>query len=365
MIAHSQPTIEPDDLTGVTRVLLSRHLAQGQEVRAFEEEVADRLALRGGIATSSGTAAMHLALLALGVGPGGEVLIPSYTCVAVLHAVHLVGATPRIVDCEPDGVNLWVEAAARQVSPTAQAIILPHMFGTVASVPAFRRLRIPVIENCAHALGASYGSIPAGSLGDVTVLSFYATKMITTGEGGMLLSRSPSLLAEARDLRDYDNRAAYRLRFNYKMTDDHAALGRSQLRKLSRFVDRRRALARIYHAELGEAVPAYTELRDGDAFYRYVVSAPDPEEFIRAMARRGVECKRPVYRPIHDLVPAEACPNASRVFQHAVSLPIYPGLSDDDARAIGTLAGQVIAEQRSRLAGPRPAPGAPPLGQPV
>ena len=365
MIAHSQPTIEPDDLEGVNQVLLSRHVAQGRVVRAFEEEVAHRLGLRGGVATSSGTAALHLALLALGVGPGAEVLIPSYSCVALLHAVDLVGATARIVDCEPDGVNMWVEAAARHLSPAARAVILPHMFGTVAPVPAFRALGIPIIENCAHALGAVSGAVPAGGLGDVTVVSFYATKMITTGEGGMLLSRSEGLLAEARDLRDYDNRIEYRLRFNYKMTDIQAALGRSQLRKLDRFLERRRTIARIYQAALDGVIPTYTPLRPRDAFYRYVVGVPEPGGFAQRASARGVECKRPVNRPLHDLVPAGACPNAARAFRHAISLPIYPLLSDDEAQMIGALARQIACEPSPRFDEPTRTPGSPPLGRPA
>jgi dTDP-4-amino-4,6-dideoxygalactose transaminase len=365
MIAHSRPTIEPDDLAEVTPVLLSGHLAQGRVVRAFEQEMAERLGLRDAVATSSGTAALHLALLALGVGAGGEVLIPSYTCVALLHAVHLVGAVARIVDCEPDGVNMWVDAAARQISSATRAVILPHMFGTVAPVPMFRQLGVPIIENCAQALGADSQSRPVGGMGDITVLSFYATKMITTGEGGMLLSRSEGGLAEARDLRDYDNRPDYRLRFNYKMTDVQAALGRSQLRKLSRFVERRRAIAHLYLHALQEVTPTYTPLRMGDAFFRYVLSVPDPEEFIQAAARRGVECKRPVYRPLHELVPAPPCPHADRVFRHAVSLPIYPSLSDTDARTIAALARQIAGEQHLRRAEPAPAPGAPPLAPPA
>jgi len=337
MIAHSQPTIEPDDLAGVNRVLLSRHLAQGGEVRQFEDEAARALGLPGGVATSSGTAALHLALRALGVGAGAEVLIPSYTCVALLHAVDLVGATPRIVDCGPHDVNMGMNAAGRLISPATRAVILPHMFGRIAPVEAFRALGIPVIENCAHALGGSSGGRPAGSVGDITVLSFYATKMITTGEGGMLLSRSASVLAEARDLRDYDNRAGYRLRYNYKMTDLQAALGRNQLRKLSRFVERRRTIARLYHAELNGVVPTFTPPRDGDVFYRYVIGVPDPERFIADTLERGVECKRPVYRPLHDLVAAGPCPNADAVHRRAVSLPIYPSLTDDEARAVSAL----------------------------
>lgn len=349
VISHSRPTIEADDIAWVSRVLASGHLAQGIEVRAFEEETAAWLGLRGGVATSSGTAALHLALLALGVGPGAEVLVPSYTCVALLHAVHLAGARPRIVDSAADGVQMSVEDAAAQVSPATKAIMLPHMFGMVAPVEAFRRLGIPIIENCAQALGATSQGRPVGSVGDVTVLSFYATKMITTGEGGMLLSHVEGLLDEARDRRDYDKRADYRLRFNYKMTDVQAALGRSQLRKLPRFLERRRAIAGGYHAALQRVAPSYTPPAEGSACYRYVLAVPDVDGFIRSLAARHIEAQRPVFRPLHELIRREA-PRAARTFQHAVSIPIYPSLTDDEVRVILDLAAEVAMGQGARTA---------------
>ncbi len=353
MIAHSRPTIEADDIAATSRVLASGYLAQGQEVRAFEEEMAAWLHLRGGVATSSGTAALHLALLALGVGPGAEVLIPSYACSALLHAVHLVGARARLVDCVIDGVNMSIDDAARRVSPATRAIVVPHLFGTMAEVWSFRRLGIPIIENCAQALGATFQGWPAGETGDITVLSFYATKLITTGEGGMLLSRSDGLLDEARDLRDYDKRANYRQRFNYKLTDLQAAIGRTQLRKLPRFLDRRREIARRYHAVLDNLAATYAPVGDGDACYRYVLSVSDPEAFILDMAADGVECARPVYRPLHELVKSDACPNAGRTYRHAVSLPLYPSLTETQVRMVGTLAAQAVRGSKVKMvAGP-------------
>lgn len=348
-IPHSRPTIEADDLAAVDRVLASGHLSQGAEVRAFEEETAAFLGLRGGVATSSGTAALHLALLALGVGPGDEVLIPSYVCAALLHATRFVGARARIVDCEPDGVNISPRDAARKRSPSTKAIIVPHMFGAAAPVEEFRHLGLPIIENCAQALGATLDGRPLGSVGDVTVLSFYATKMITTGEGGMLLSNREGLLDEAHDLRDYDKRPDCRLRFNYKMTDMQAALGRSQLRKLPRFVERRRGLARRYHEVLGERTLVYTPPREGAACYRFVFRVADPKGFVGEMAADGVECNPPVFHPLHVVAGADPCPSAEDVFRHAASVPIYPTLRDEEADAIAALAARAVGTSGQRV----------------
>jgi perosamine synthetase len=346
VIHHSRPTIEPDDIAAVGRVLESAMLAQGVEVRAFETEVGASLGLPGGVATSSGTAALHLALLALGVGPGDEVLIPSYTCVALLHAVQHAGARARAVDCEPGRPTMSAASAARAMSAQTKAVIVPHMFGTCAPIEKFQSLGIPIIENCAQALGALYRGRPAGSFGDVTVISFYATKLITTGEGGMLLSRSENLLAEARDRRDYDNRPDFKTRFNYKMSDVQAALGRSQLRKLKDFVQRRRELRSAYEEKLGGAGPIYSPLLDGDVPYRYVIGVRDVDRFIGALAQAGVECKRPVFQPLHHFT-GDTCPKAEEVFARAVSLPLYPSLHMAALRKVATRAMEAIEQQRT------------------
>lgn len=346
MIHHSRPTIEADDISAVSRVLQSGMLAQGAEVRAFETEVAAALGLSGGVATSSGTAALHLALLALGVGPGDEVLIPSYTCAALLHAVQHAGARARVVDCEPGRPTMSAVAAARAMSSQTKAVIVPHMFGTCAPIEPFRSLGVPVIENCAQAMGASYRGRPAGSFGDVTVVSFYATKLITSGEGGMLLARSEDVLADARDRRDYDNRSDFKPRFNYKMTDMQAALGRSQLRKLKDFIQRRRALRAVYEETLGGRGPIYSSLLDGDVPYRFVIGVRDIDSFTAGLARAGIECKRPVYQPLHH-VSGDRCPQADEVFSRAVSLPLYPSLPMAALRKVAARAAEAIDQQRT------------------
>jgi len=345
VIPHSRPTIEADDLAAVGRTLASGHLAQGPEVQAFEEEMAAFLGLRGGVATSSGTAALHLALVTLGVGPGTDVLIPTYTCVALLHAVHLVGAEARLVDCASESVNMGVHEARQQLSPATRAVVLPHMLGAVAAVGEFRRLGVPIIENCAQALGATDHGRPVGAAGDIAVVSFYATKMITTGEGGMLLSSQEGLLEAARDLRDYDKREDDRLRFNYKMTDVQASLGRTQLRKLTRFLERRRAIAKQYDDALRCLGPAYAPIGPGDAPYRYVRAVPTLGPVVRDLAAEGVECTAPVFRPLHELVRTPGYPHATRVHRHAMSLPLYPSLSDDEAATVARRVQQAIERQ--------------------
>lgn len=352
VISHSRPTIGPEDIESVTRVLLSGHLAQGAEVERFETAVAGYLDRRGGVATSSGTGALQLALLTLDVGPGDEVLLPSYTCVALLHAVLQVGATPCFVDIAEGEYGMCPREARRRIGPRTRAVVVPHMFGVPANLDPLVDLGIPLIEDCAQTLGAAYRGRPVGNRGTITVCSFYATKVITTGEGGMILSDSEVILRRARDLRDYDGRGARPTRFNYKMTDFQAALGLSQLNRLPAFLARRRALATRYDAGLRDfpvTLPSGPPDRS-HIYYRYVVGIENALEAAAAFRERGVECKSPVPRPLHRYVGQEGFSRSEHAAATALSLPIYPSLTDDEAETVLRVAADVFAR---RGAGPR------------
>ncbi len=336
MIPHSRPTIGPEDVEAVAEVVRSGHLAQGEKVREFEERVAGFLGRRDGVATNCGTSALHLALLALGVGSGDEVLVPSYTCVALLHAVRYVGATPRVVDLEAGSYNLPAHAARRHLTARTRVVIVPHMFGEAADLEPLLETGIPVIEDLAQALGGSSRGRPVGSRGTIAVCSFYATKMMATGEGGMLLSDSELLLRRARDLRDYDGRTAHTTRFNYKMTDLQAALGLTQLAKLASFVARRQALAVRYTAALRHlpvGLPGPTP-GSAHAFYRYVIGVEHAPRVARWLCERGVECKAPVSCPLHRCLDLDGFPWTERAMNTALSIPLYPSLTEQDVATV-------------------------------
>jgi perosamine synthetase len=336
-IPHSRPWITPMDIRAVGRILRSGKLAQGVEVEAFEAEVGDFLGVPPGVAVSSGTAALHLALIGLGIGPGDEVILPSYVCVAPLHAVEYVGATPRLADVDPTAFNLDVSDVRRRITRRTRAIIAPHMFGLPADLDSLLRLGVPVIEDCAQALGATYENRPAGSFGAVSIASFYATKLLTTGEGGMVLSRDRHLLGRLRYLRDYDERRRHAVRYNYKLTDFQAALGRSQFRRLPAMLARRRAIARRYlHSwtDLPIALPVEPE-RSHHAYHRFVVSlAATVGPVAKRLASLGVTGRPPIFRPIHMTIGQEGFPGATQAFRHALSLPIYPTLTSPEEAVV-------------------------------
>ncbi len=347
MIPHSKPTISKDDLKAVSQVLASGMLAQGTQVEAFEKSLASRCRVKHAVAVSSGSAALHLALSTLGVGKRDMVAIPSYSCVALLHAVEMVGATPKIIDVDPSTLNLSVKDLKKKWSKKLKAVIVPHMFGFPAEIREIKQLGLPVIEDCAMALGAEYRGKPVGSWGDISVFSFYVTKVLATGEGGMLTTQSKAMADEMRDLRQYDKSESYRLRYNYKMTDMAAALGLSQLRKLDHFLKKRREIAAWYDRFL-----LGKKLQDGSSYpdrtplpFRYILkTGKNVQILIRKFKKEGVTAELPVFRPLHHYHRSRPCKIADQVWKSAYSIPIYPTLTDKERRRVIEVVSKVDAE---------------------
>ena len=324
MIPHSCPTLGEEEARAAARVVQSGHVAQGREVEAFEAEVAERLGRTHAVAVSSGTVALGLTLSALNVAEG-RVLMPSYVCSALLHATRQAGAQPALADVADDG-NL---AATTAVSEPLRAIIVPHLFGQPAPVAAIAGAGVPVIEDLAMALGTR----DVGGEGIAAVCSFYATKMITSGgEGGMVVGDDDSLIDEIRSLREYDGHDPQVLRWNAKLTDVSAAIGRVQLRRLDEFVATRRGHAHRYHQLLQDTqltLPPVSERANG---YRFVVQLPDHcrlEDALIHMRDAGVICHRPIDRPLHRwLRIADAqFPASTLLWETSMSVPIYPSMT--------------------------------------
>jgi len=332
MIAHSKVVFEEEGVRRGVDVLHSGQVVQGSIVKSLEQETAAFIGVRYGVAVSSGTAALHLSLLSLGVGEGSEVVLPSYVCAAPLNAIHYVRATPVVVDIDPATYNIAAEAVKNAVTNKTRAIIVPHMFGLPADIESIVSLGIPVIEDCAHSIGARFKGRYIGSFGQVSVLSFYATKMLGAGEGGMVLTDDHALAETLRDLRDYDEKETYVVRYNYKITDFQAAVIQSQLRNLPQFIERRREIAAIYNRELGRlgvSTPVVPKGRE-HIYYRYIVNIQDPEEFLSEIRKSGIECRRPVFKPLHRYLGLSDYPSTEKVWERAVSIPIYPLLNNEE-----------------------------------
>ncbi len=337
VIPHSRPSLTDADSKALSSVLESGQIAQGPVVSEFEKRFAEYIGRKEAAATSSGTAALHLALLALGAGEKDKVIIPSFVCTAVLNAVLYTRATPVVVDVDPQTYNISVEAVQRAITDQTRAVIVPHMFGLPADMEELSGLGIPLIEDCAQSVGANYRGQKAGRFGILSVFSFYATKVFTTGEGGMVVSDSEELVSRVKDLREYDNKDDFAVRFNSKMTDIQAALGLNQLSRLDEFLEKRREIASLYFKELKDcdfALPVQKEGKE-HIYYRFVVQTKgEASLYLEKSQKRKVMCRRPVHTPLHICLKLSGFPHTTGAWQKTVSIPLYPSLTQDEVEKI-------------------------------
>jgi perosamine synthetase len=344
-IDMSFPDIEPADIEAVVEVLRSGRLSLGPRLDEFERALAGWVGTRHAVAVSSGTAALHLLVRGLGIGPGDEVLVPSFTFAASVNVVLQEGAVPIFVDIEPDVYTMSVEDAERKITPRTKAILAVDLFGHPAEWDAIlelaRRHGLRTIDDSCEALGATYRGRRLGSFGDAAAFAFYPNKQITTGEGGALVTDDDGLAALARSLRN-QGRAAMgagreheRAGYNYRMDEMSAALGLSQLGRIDELLARRERVAAAYTERLA-AVPAVRApvVRDhvGMSWFVYVVTLGEGlerEAVIAALEARGVPA-RGYFVPIHTQPylrshPARAVrlPVTERAARRTVALPFH------------------------------------------
>ena len=341
MIPHNRPLITEEDRAAVDSVLRFGWVAQGPQVEALEQSFVSRY--RGGeaCAVSSGTAALFLALKGLGVRAGDKVALPTYACSALLNAVYMSDATPIIVDVLPDSFCLDPVALERQAIEAA-CVIAVHTYGEPADIAGMRRYSRMLMEDCCQSLGGEGPQGLLGNAGDAAVFSFYATKIITGGQGGLVWASDPTVAASVRDYRQFDCRENFVPRFNLQMTDIQAALINSQMVRLEETRVRRQGIAKRYLAALPQGLGVQSGLTgDGRMVYRFVVVAPDlasRDALHRHMEKAGVNCTVPIarYELLHrylKLDPADF-PVAERLVDTTLSLPIHPCLSETQVEQV-------------------------------
>jgi perosamine synthetase len=333
LIPHSRPFLGKEEADRVTGVIASGLIAQGRCVHEFEEAFCKKMNFKNAALTTSGTVSLHLILAALGVGCQDEVIIPSYVCTSLLHAVRYVGATPIVADVDPNTGNIDPADVKNKLSPRTRAIIVPHMFGLSADMDRLMTFKVPIVEDCAQAVGSTFKGKPVGSYGIAAIFSFYATKVMTTGEGGAIVSDSNELMDRVRDLRFYDQKDDDKMRFNYKMTDIQAAIGIVQLDRLDYFIDRRRGIASKYNKAF-KTLDLRLPISDpSHIYFRYAIDLgehKDSGKMMDILRDKGVQCARPVFRPLHRYLGLSGYPKAEGLWRRLISIPIYPLLTDEE-----------------------------------
>lgn len=340
MINHSMPTIGKKEIRAVSNVLRSGQIAQGTRVDRFERKFSQFIGSPYAAGVSSGTSSLSLAVRSLGLNHADQVIIPSFCCAAVYQAVKQAGATPVICDISLDDYNLSVYAVKQILHRRTKCIILPHMFGCPAPIQDFISLKIPVIEDCAQSVGAGLYHRKAGSFGRLSVFSFYATKMMTCGEGGMVVSKDKAIIHKVKNMRSCDKKKDLSVRFNHKMTDFQAALGIVQLERLTQFIKRRQQIAHMYcqaFSKIHAIVMPGTYPDREHVFFRYVIrSSKSADHVVARFRNNGVQACKPVPLSLHRMagLPAKRFPQTEEAFRHAVSIPIYPMLTNAEVKKI-------------------------------
>ena len=349
-IPPAKPLIGDDEREAVDRVLRSGQVASGPEVATFETEFAKELVDgRECVAVNSGTSGLHLGLLAAGIGPGDEVIVPSFTFAATANSVALTGATPVFADIELTHFCLDPADVEARITPRTKAIMPVHLFGHPADLSALGsvadRHGLVLFEDAAQAHGATYDGKPVGSFGRFAMFSLYPTKNMTSGEGGMVACEDAQLSRQVRLLRNQGMERQYAnevIGLNNRMTDIHAAIGRVQLGKLPGWNDARRRNAAFLDEHLeGVIVPAVAATAT-HVYHQYTVRVPEGRDEMVRRLREDFNVGSGVYYPIpnHRLeslaafAPGLDLPVTEQAAREVLSLPVHPSLSADDLERI-------------------------------
>ena len=348
-IPLANPIISRRDIKAVTSVLKSGQLAQGKEVASFENEFSIFVGGRECVAVNSGTSALQVALLALSVGEGDEVLVPSFTFAATANAVRLVGATPIFVDIDPMTFCVSVEDLRSKITPRSKAVIVVHLYGLPANMLEIMKVtdshNLLLIEDAAQAHLASIDGIPVGTFGDAGIFSFYPTKNMTSGEGGMITLKQSEIARTCRLLRNQGMEIRYQneiVGFNLRMTDIHAALGRSQLKNLTKWTEKRIQNADYYFRHIEDVGLPYVPKGFRHVYHQFTLRLENSRDnFAKNLKAKGISCDVYYPTPVHRLSPYLSeleLPFTDRASQEVLSIPINPKLTK---RELATISSEV------------------------
>jgi perosamine synthetase len=344
-IPVAKPLVGRDDIRAVVKVMKSGGLAQGPQVLNFEKKFSKFVGDRDCVAVNSGTSALHLALLSLGIGPGDEVIVPSFTFAATANSVALTGATPVFVDIDPATYNINPNLIEAAITPKTRAIQVVHLYGLPADMPRITQIakqhNLLLIEDAAQAHLAEVNGQKVGTFGDAAAFSFYPTKNMTSGEGGMVVLKDAAAARLCRLYRNQGMEKRYQnevVGFNLRMTDIHAAIGISQLSKVSKWTEQRKSNAIFLSSKIENVTTPKTPNGFSHVYHQYTVRIQRNRDlFSKKLSDLGIG--NSVYYPtqVHKL-PSFALsielPNTQSATEQVLSLPVHPSLSKKDLNRI-------------------------------
>lgn len=356
MISIANPLIGEEEKQAVMEVLDSGMLAQGPRVKAFEEAFAEMCGTKYAVATSSGTTALHVALLAHGIGPGDEVITSPFTFIASANSVLYAGARPIFVDIDPVSFNLDPAKIEAAITQNTKAIMPVHLFGLPCDMDTILAIaekhNLAIIEDAAQSHGATYRDQRVGSFG-TGCFSLYPTKNITSAEGGMVTTNSEEIAENSRVIRQHGMRRRYHhdeLGFNFRMTDVHAAIGLAQLKKLWQFTEARVFNACFLTDHLEGVTTPSVSAGCSHVFHQYTVRVPAGrrDEVLAGLQEKGVGCGVYYPVPVHqqrvytELGYDVTLPEAEHAATDVISLPVHPGLSTTDLETIVAAVNELV-----------------------
>jgi len=352
MIPIAKPLISDEEINAVIKVLKSGMLAHGKEVEAFEKEFAQYLGAKHGIAVCNGTAALDVALKALKIKPGDEVITTPFTFMASSNVILFQGAKPVFADIDEKTFNLDPNEVLEKINSKTKAIIVVHLYGQPADMKAFKEIaedyNLYLVEDCAQAHGAEFEGQKVGTFGDIAAFSFYPTKNMTTGEGGMVVTNNDELAERAKLIRSHGQTKRYLqedLGYNLRMTNIAAAIGRVQLKKLDEWNAKRIENAKLLTEGISKIkglTPPYVDSRVKHVFHQYVIRVEDDfplgrDELMERLREKGIGTAVHYPIPVHHQpfyqklgYPRDICPNAIEASKRVLSLPVHPAVSRQD-----------------------------------
>jgi perosamine synthetase len=334
----------------------------GEFIDRFEHAVAEATGAAHAIAVCNGTVALHLALHALGLGPGDEVIVPSFTYIATVNTIAQTGATPIFAESRRSDWLIDVDDVKRRITSRTKAILPVHLYGHACDMPALRALAdrqgLAIIEDCAEALGTTLSGQHVGTFGSVGTFSFFGNKTVTTGEGGMVITNDTALAQRLRQTKGQGQSLTRRywheiMGFNYRMTNIAAAIGTAQMERLPSILERKRSIAAQYRSLLSDSPVEFQQPLPNMTSSEWLVSLllPDGTDRDRVMAdlrSQGIET-RPVFYPAHHMPMYESSlrlPVAESIARRGISLPSYPDLTERDVQRVAETLSRILTAER-------------------